>query len=185
MPTSSLHLLQLRCNRRRHLWCNRRQGDAISLISLWLGIVLNMMAAAQRIATELSSTRAAAVATSTGDDAPAQQVFCLLASRFVLLTGELSSATLCSGQVRRTPRDEAIMAYASLCLEAPLPIREMITGATEMTRGNINGWAHFDMKKKQRVKVYALQEYIARANKSVLEFFFDTWQASWAKLFDA
>ena len=137
--------------------------------SLCLGIVLNMMAAAQRIATELSSTRAAAVATSTGDDA--------------LL--ELLSATLCSGQVRRTPRDEAIMAYASLCLEAPLPIREMITAATEMTRGNINGWVHFDMKKKQRTKVYALQEYIARANKSVLEFFFNTWQASWAKLFDA
>ena len=112
MPTSSLHLLQLRCNR-----------------------------AAQRIATELSSTRAAAVATSTGDDAPAQQVFCLLASRFVLLTSETSSATLCSGQVRRFPRDEAItfLLETSLCLEAPLPIREMITAATEMTRGNING----------------------------------------------
>ena len=41
------------------------------------------------------------------------------------------------------------------------------------------------MKKKQRAKVYALQEYIARANKSVLEFFFNIWQASWAKLFDA
>ena len=41
------------------------------------------------------------------------------------------------------------------------------------------------MKKKQRAKVYALQAYIARANKSVLEFFFNIWQASWAKLFDA
>ena len=78
------------------------------LFSLCLGIVLNMMAAAQRIATEVASTRAAAVATSTGNDAPAQQVFCLLASRFLLLTHELSSATLCSGQVRRFPRDEAI-----------------------------------------------------------------------------
>ena len=46
-------------------------------------------------------------------------------------------------------------------------------------------WARLDMKKKLLVKRYALQEYIARANKSVLEFFFDTWQASWAKLFDA
>ena len=83
------------------------------------------------------------------------------------------------------------MAYASLCLEAPLPIRQMITGAIEMTRGDsitnedANMWARLDMKKKQQVKVYALQEYIARANKSVLEFFFNTWQASWAKLFDA
>ena len=41
------------------------------------------------------------------------------------------------------------------------------------------------MKKKQQVKVYALQEYIATADKNVLEFFFDTWQAFWAKLFDA
>ena len=143
------------------------------LFSLCLGIVLNMMAAAQRIATELSSTRAAAVATSTGDDAPAQQVFCLLASRFLLLTHELSSATLCSGQVRRFPRDEAItfLLETSPYLEAPLPIREMITGATEMTRGNINGWVHIDVKKKQRAKVYALQTYIARANKSELRFF--------------
>ena len=154
--------------------------------SLCLGIVLNMMAAAQRIATEVASTRAAAVATSTGDDAPAQQVFCLLASRFVLLTSEPSSATLCGGQVRRFPRDEAItfLLETSLCLEAPLPIREMITAATEMTRGNINGWVHVDMKKKQRTKVYALQEYIARASKSVLEFFFNLWQACAWKFFD-
>ena len=66
-----------------------------------------------------------------------------------------------------------------------MPIREMIIGAAEMTRGNINGWAHLDMKKKQRAKAYALTEYIARADKNVLEFFFDTWQAFWAKLFDA
>ena len=79
----------------------------------------------------------------------------------------------------------AFLVETNLGLEAPLPIREMITGVTEMTRGNINGWVHFDMKKKQRTKVYALQEYIARANKSVLEFFFNIWQASWAKLFDA
>ena len=157
------------------------------LFSLCLGIVLNMMAAAQRIATEVASTRAAAVATSTGNDAPAQQVFCLLASRFCLLTSEPTCRTLCSGQVRRFPRDEAItfLLEGSPYLEAPLPIREMITGTTEMTRGNINGWVHCDMKKKQRAKVYALQVYIARANKSVLEFFFNIWQASWAKLFDA
>ena len=158
------------------------------LFSLCLGIVLNMTAAAQRIATEVASTRAAAVATSTGDDAPAKQVFCLLASRFVLLTSEPASRALCSGQVRTFPLDEAIERVLLEMyddLEAPLPIREMITGATEMTRGNINGWVHFDMKKKQRTKVYALQEYIARANKSVLEFFFSLWQASWAKLFDA
>ena len=155
--------------------------------SLCLGIVLNRMAAAQRIATELASTRAAAVATSTGDDAPAQQVFCLLASRFVLLTSEAACRTLCSGQVRRCPRDEAItfLFESNPGLEAPLPIREMITGVTVMTRGNIHGWVHCDMKKKQRAKVYALQTYIARANKSVLEFFFNIWQASWAKLFDA
>ena len=67
----------------------------------------------------------------------------------------------------------------------------MITGATEMTRGNsitnedANMWAHLDMKKKQQVKAYALQEYIANADKNVLKFFFDTWQAFWAKLFDA
>ena len=41
------------------------------------------------------------------------------------------------------------------------------------------------MKKKKQVKAYALQEYIAKANKNVLEFFFYTWQAFWAKLFDA
>ena len=153
--------------------------------SLCLGIVLNMMAAAQRIATELSSTRAAAVATSTGDDAPAQQVFCLLASRFLLLTHELSSATLCSGQVRRFPRDEAItfLLETSPYLEAPLPIREMITGVTVMTQGNIHGWVHCDMKKKQLVKVGVLQVYIAEANKRELQFFFDLWQTSWAKIF--
>ena len=157
------------------------------LFSLCLGIVLNMMAVVQRIATEVASTRAAAVATSTGNDAPAQQVFCLLASRFVLLTSEPSSRELCSGQVRRFPRDEAItfLVETNPGLEAPLPIREMITGATEMTRGNINGWVHCDMKKKQRAKVYALQTYIARAKWSVLEFFLNIWMACWAKLFDA
>ena len=40
------------------------------------------------------------------------------------------------------------------------------------------------MKKKQRAKVYALQKYIARANKSVLEFFFNLWQACAWKFFD-
>ena len=146
-----------------------------------------MMAAAQRIATEVASTRAAAVATSTGNDAPAQQVFCLLASRFCLLTNETKCSILCSGQVLRYSRDEAItfLLEGSPYLEAPLPIREMITGVTEMTRGNINGWVHVDMKKKQQAKVYALQTYIARANKSVREFFFKIWQACWAKLFDA
>ena len=153
--------------------------------SLCLGIVLNMMAAAQRIATEVASTRAAAVATSTGNDGPAQQVFCLFALRFCLLYNEPVCSTLCR-ETRRS-RDEAItfLLEGSPYLEAPLPIREMITGTTEMTRGNIDGWVHCDMKKKQRAKVYALQEYIARANKSVLEFFFNIWQASWAKLFDA
>ena len=83
------------------------------------------------------------------------------------------------------------MAYASLCLETPLAIRQMITGVTEMTRGNCitvedaNTWAHFDMKKKNKVKRYALQEYIAQANMNVLEFFFATWQAFWGKVIDA
>ena len=53
-----------------------------------------------------------------------------------------------------------------------------------MTKGNINGWVHVDMKKKQQAKVYALQTYIARANKSVLEFFFNLWQACAWKFFD-
>ena len=156
------------------------------LFSLCVGIVLNMMAAAQRIATEVASTRAAAVATSTGNDASAQQVFCLLASRFVLLTSETSSATLCSGQVRRFPRDEAItfLLETSPYLEAPLPIREMITGVTVMTRGNIHGWVHCDMKKKQLVKVGVLQVYLARANKSELRFFFNLGLASGAKFFE-
>ena len=155
------------------------------ILSLCLGIVLNMMAAAQRIATEVASTRAAAVATSTGNDAPAQQVFCLLASRLCLLYNEPVCSTLCR-ETRRS-RDEALtfLLEGSPYLEAPLPIREMITGVTEMTRGNINGWVHCDMKKKQRAKVYALQVYIARVNKSVLELFFSLWQASWAKFFAA
>ena len=154
--------------------------------SLCLGIVLNMMAAAQRIATEVASTRAAAVATSTGNDAPAQQVFCLLASRFCLLTSEPTCSTLCSGQVLRFPRDEAItfLLEESPYLEAPLPIREMITGVTVMTRGNIHGWVHCDMKKKQRAKVGVLQVYIAKANKSELQFFFNLWLTSWAKFFE-
>ena len=41
------------------------------------------------------------------------------------------------------------------------------------------------MKQRQQVKAYALEEYQAKADKNVLEFFFDTWQAFWAKLFDA
>ena len=153
--------------------------------SLCLGIVLNMMADAQRIATEVASTRAAAVATSIGNDAPAQQVFCLLASRFCLLTSERTCCTLCAGQVRRIPRDEAItfLLDNSPYLEAPLPIREMITGVTVMTRGNIHGWVHCDMKKKQLVKVGVLQVYIGEANKRELQFFFDLWQTSWAKIF--
>ena len=136
-----------------------------------------MMAAAQRIATEVASTRAAAVATSTGNDAPAQQVFCLLASRFCLLTSEPTCSTLCSGQVLRLPRDEAItfLLDNSPYLEAPLPIRELITGVTVMTRGNIHGWVHIDMKKKQLAKVGVLQVYIAEANKSELQFFFELW----------
>ena len=144
-----------------------------------------MMAAAQRIATEVASTRAAAVATSTGNDEPAQQVIYLLASRLCLQYNEPMCSTLCR-ETRRS-RDEALtfLLEGSPYLEAPLPIREMITGVTVMTRHNIHGWVHCDMKKKQRAKVYALQEYIARANKSVLEFFFNIWQASWAKLFDA
>ena len=177
MPTSSLHPLQLRCKRRRHL---QRQGEAIGL---WWRLGLNVLATAQRIATKLASTRPAAVATSTAGIAPTRQVFCLLAWRFVLFTGEQSSATLCSGQVRRAPRHEAIMAYARLCLEGPSPIRQVITGAAQMTRANM--WAHLDMKQRQQVKAYALQEYQAKADKNVLEFFFDTWQAFWAKLFDA
>ena len=126
------------------------------LLRLWWGAVFNVLAAAQRIATELASTRAAAVEISTADAAHAQQVFRLLAWRFVLFNREPSPAALCSGQMRRVPRDEAIMAYASLCLETPLAIRQMITGVTEMTRGNCitaegaNTWAHFDMKKKTR-----------------------------------
>ena len=181
MPTSSLVLLQLRCKRRRHL---QRQGEAIGL---WWRLGLNVLATAQRIATELASTRPAAVATSTAGIAPTRQVFCLLAWRFVLLTGEQSSATLCSGQVRRASRHEAIMAYASLCLEGPSLIRQMITGAAQMTRTNMwaNMWAHLDRKQRQQVKADALQEYQAKADKNVLEFFFDTWQAFWAKLFDA
>ena len=165
-----------------------RQGDAISLFfSLCLGIVLNMMAAAQRIATEVASTRAAAVATSTGNDAPAQQVFRLLASRLCLLTNETKCSILCSGQVLRYSPDEAItfLLETSPYLEAPLPIREMITGATEMTRGNINGWVHLDMKKKQRATVYALQTYIARANRCLLLCFFITWKWFLAKRFVA
>ena len=75
------------------------------------------------------------------------------------------------------------MAYASLCLEGPSPIRQMITGAAQMTRANM--WAHLDMKQRQQVKAYALQEYQTKADKKVLEFYFDTWQAFWAKLFDA
>ena len=177
MPTSSLLLLQLRCKRRRHL---QRRGEAIGL---WWRLGLNMLATAQRIATELASTRPAAVATSTAGIAPTQQVFCLLAWRFVLFTGEQSSATLCSGQVRRASRHEAIMAYASLCLEGPSPIRQMVIGAAQMTRANM--WAHLDMKQRQQVKAYDLQEYQAKADKNVFEFFFDTWQALWAKLFDA
>ena len=66
-----------------------------------------------------------------------------------------------------------------------MPIREMITGVTVMTEGNFHGWVHIDVQKKQRAKVHVLQVYIARANKSELEFFFNIWQASWAKLFDA
>ena len=46
-------------------------------------------------------------------------------------------------------------------------------------------WAHFDMKKRHQVKAYPLQEYQPKADKNVLEFYFDTWQAFWAKLFDA
>ena len=75
------------------------------------------------------------------------------------------------------------MAYASLCLEGPSPIRQVIRGAAEMARTNM--WAHLDMKQRQQVKAYALQEYQAKADKNVLEFFFDTLQAFWAKLFDA
>ena len=40
------------------------------------------------------------------------------------------------------------------------------------------------MKKKQQAKVYALQTYIARANKSLLELFFNLWQACAWKFFD-
>ena len=184
MPTSRIHLLHLRCNRRQHL---QRRGDAIGV---WWRIVLAALALGKRIATELASTKATAVTTSTEGTTPQQQVFRLLAWRFVLITGENAAATLCSGQVRRAPRHEAIMAYAALCLEGPSPIRQMITGATEMTRGNsitkeeANIWAHLDMKKKQQVKAYALQEYQMKADKSALEFCFDTWQALWAKLFD-
>ena len=151
MPTSSLLLSRLRCNRRRHLW---RNGTRSYAIRLWWGPVFNVLAAAQCIATERASTRAAAVEISTADAAHAQQVFRLLAWRFVLFTREPSPAALCSGQMRRVPRDEAIMAYASLCLETPLAIRQMITGVTEMTRGNCitvedaNAWAHFKMRKK-------------------------------------
>ena len=75
------------------------------------------------------------------------------------------------------------MAYASLRLEGPSLIRQMITGAAQMTRANM--WAHLDMKKRQQVKAYALQEYQAKADKNVFKFFFDTWKALWAKLFDA
>ena len=87
------------------------------------------------------------------------------------------------------------MAHASLCLEGPLPIRQMITGEKEMTRDNtlkfwctdeeVSRWARLDMKKKQQVKVYALQEYIAKADENVLDLFFDIWQGFWAKLYDA
>ena len=113
-----------------------------------------------------------------------------LRSKYILCDREPSPAALCSGLVRSAPRYVATMAYASLCLETPLPIRQMITGVTEMTRGNCitvedaNTWAHFDMKKKNKVKRYALQEYIAKANMNVIQLFFDTWQAFWAKLFD-
>ena len=56
-----------------------------------------------------------------------------------------------------------------------------------MTRTNMwaNMWAHLDRKQRQQVKADALQEYQAKADNNVLEFFFDTWQAFWAKLFDA
>ena len=154
------------------------------LFSLCLGIVLNMMAAAQRIATEVASTRAAAVATSTGNDAPAQQVFCLLASRLCLLYNEPVCSTLCR-ETRRS-RDEAItfLLEGSPYLEAPLPIREMITGVTVMTRGNIHGWVHIDMKKKQLTNVGVLQVYIAEANKSELQFFFNLWVTSQTMFFE-
>ena len=147
------------------------------LFSLCVGIVLNMMAAAQRIATEVASTKTAAVATSIGNDAPAQQVFCLLASRFCLLTSEWTCCTLCRGQVRRIPRDEIItfLIDNSPYLEAPLPIRELITGVTVMTRHNIHDWVHIDMKKKQLTKVGVLQIHITEANKSELQFFFELW----------
>ena len=156
--------------------------------SLCLGIVLNMMAAAQRIATEVASTRAAAVATSTGDDAPAKQVFCLLASRFVLLTSEPASRALCSGQVRTFPLDEAIERVLLEMyddLETPLPIRDMITHVTEVTQENFYGWMHLDPREKQRATVYALCGYIARANRCLLQCFFTTWKWFLAKRFVA
>ena len=40
------------------------------------------------------------------------------------------------------------------------------------------------MKQRKQVKAHALPEYQTMADKNVLEFFFDTWQAFWAKLFD-
>ena len=138
-------------------------------------IVLNMMAAAQRIATEEASTRAAAVATSTGNDGPAQQVMWLLAARLCLQYNEPMCSTLCR-ETRRS-RDEALtfLLEGSPYLEAPLPIRELITGVTVMTRHNIHDWVHIDMKKKQLTKVGVLQVYIAEANKSELQFFFELW----------
>ena len=143
-----------------------------------------MMAAAQRIATEVASTRAAAVATSTGNDTPAQQVFRLLASRFCLLYNEPVCSTLCRETKRA--RDEALtwLLEGSPYLEAPLPIREMITGVTVMTQDNIFGWVHCDMEKKQRAKVYVLQVYIAEANERELQFFFNLWVTSQTMFFE-
>ena len=139
------------------------------------------MAAAQRVATEEASTRAAAVATSTGNDGPAQQVMWLLAARLCLQYNEPMCGTLCR-ETRRL-RDETItfLLEWSPELEPPLPIREMITGVTVMTEGNFHDWVHIDVQKKQRAKVHVLQVYIARANKSELRFFWNIWQASCGK----
>ena len=106
------------------------------------------MAAAQRVATEEASTRAAAVATSTGNDGPAQQVMWLLAARLCLQYNEPMCGTLCR-ETRRL-RDETItfLLEWSPELEPPLPIREMITGVTVMTEGNFHDWVHIDVKIK-------------------------------------
>ena len=137
-----------------------------------------MMAAAQRIATEEASTRAAAVATSTGNDGPAQQVMWLLAARLCLQYNEPMCGTLCR-ETRRL-RDETItfLLEWSPELEPPLPIREMITGVTVMTEGNYHDWVHIDVKRKQRAKVHVLQIHIAEANTRTLEFFFNSWVTS-------